>query len=228
MGFFKFLKKGEKVGPLDEALDVPPAPPPIHGHFPDDLPKFELKEEKPAHQKEEMRPVGFEEKLPMPHKEEAEFPPLEGFEEKLPEFPHEEPEAELPPLEDAPKFTPKPPIKEPVMAIPSPKREIHIEHEIEDRKPFLEKIEKEAIVDEKKLFAKRPTTSGPTYIRLDKFRDTLGSMGVVRGDLKKCDESLINLINKEKKDRGFERWRASMDDIQKKLIFVEKTLFKGD
>ena len=52
---------------------------------------------------------------------------------------------------------------------------------------------------------------------------------MIKGDLKKSDEMLLNLIkSREGKDKEFEKWHAVMEDIQKKLIFIEKTLFKGD
>jgi len=46
-------------------------------------------------------------------------------------------------------------------------------------------------------------------------------------DLKKSDKFLHDLIkSKEEKDKDFEKWHTIMEDIQKKLIFIEKTLFK--
>ena len=204
MGFLKFLKKGKKEKMLDESLDIPPPPPSI---------------------KESLPESGFEERL----LKEKEFPPFEFKEgkpmpvgeEKLQEWPKEKEHVlevpGFPPLEEKPRFVPKPPMKEPT-EIHLPKKEL-----IPKEEAVGEKIE--AVVREER----KPLSKGPIYIRLDKFKETLKSVNIIRGDLKKSDEVLHNLIkSKEEKDRDFEKWHNIMDDIQKKLIFIEKTLFKGD
>jgi len=213
LGFLKFLKK-EKKGkiPLDESLDVPPPPPSIIESVP-----------KP----------GFEEKLPkelpsFKFKEEKPMPPIE---EKLPELPKEEKPLDIPafhPLEEAPKFVPKPPIGESPRKAPLPRRELPKIKPSEHERLFYEKMEKSAVREERKLLREGIISGeGPLYIRLDKFKGTLKSISVIRGDLKKSDEMLLNLVkSKEEKDKEFEKWRNLVVDIQKKLIFIDKTLFK--
>ena len=67
------------------------------------------------------------------------------------------------------------------------------------------------------------------YVRVDKFRLLLGTINVVRSDLRKSDEALMKLESmKTNVDRSFDKMKASLHDLQKKLIFVDKTLFKGD
>ena len=51
----------------------------------------------------------------------------------------------------------------------------------------------------------------------------------MRSDLKKSEEVLNKLEGiKNSKDKSFDKMRASLDDLQKKLIFIDKTLFKGE
>ena len=202
MGFLKFLKKEKKEKMLDESLDVPPPPPSIKEELPE-IPKFE--EEKPL--PKEFPPFEFKEEKPIP------------AEEKLPEMP-KEPKLEIPgfpPLEEEYKFVPKPPMKEPVME-PLPKKELI--------KPELREAE-DIFREEKRPSNRELVSKGPTYVRLDKFKGTLKSLNKIRSDLKKSDKFLHDLIkSKEEKDKDFEKWHTIMEDIQKKLIFIEKTLFK--
>ena len=52
---------------------------------------------------------------------------------------------------------------------------------------------------------------------------------MIRSDLRKSEEALLKLEQmKGAKDRSYDKFKASLDDLQKKLIFIDKTLFKGD
>ena len=67
------------------------------------------------------------------------------------------------------------------------------------------------------------------YVRVDKFKAALQNIGIIRGNLRKSEEAVMKLENiKNAKDRSFDKVKSSLDDLQKKLIFVDKTLFKGE
>ena len=67
------------------------------------------------------------------------------------------------------------------------------------------------------------------YVRVDRFKAVLDSISMIRSSARKSDESLIRLESiKNSKDRAFDRVKSSLADLQKKLIFIDKTLFKGD
>jgi hypothetical protein len=52
-------------------------------------------------------------------------------------------------------------------------------------------------------------------------------MDTIKEDLKSVDSSLLKLKRiGASSDKDFERWHDSMLDLQKKLTFVDKTLFK--
>ena len=83
----------------------------------------------------------------------------------------------------------------------------------------------------RRLFAheKRREIPKTIYVRVDNFKATLGSINIVRSDLRKSEEALTKLENiKSSKDKSFDKIKSSLDDLQKKLIFIDKTLFKGD
>ena len=52
---------------------------------------------------------------------------------------------------------------------------------------------------------------------------------MARGNLRKSEEALAKMESiKSAKDKSFDKIRASLDDLQKKLVYVDKILFKGD
>ncbi|MBL7054883.1 hypothetical protein ISS05_03945 [Candidatus Woesearchaeota archaeon] len=188
--------------PIDESLDIPPPLPSVN-EFPD---------------------YKFGEKLPkggFPAFEFKEDNPMPAAEEIFPELPKEnEPELRIPSfpeMEDTPKFMPKPPIKESTNYLPKEKLIKPEEHGL--RKPFEE--HKEAV-------KKRIVRKGPLYIKLEKFKEVVGDVNLIKKDLKKSGELLDGVISlKEEKAQDFEKWHIMVEDIQKKIVFIEKTLFKG-
>ena len=51
---------------------------------------------------------------------------------------------------------------------------------------------------------------------------------MTRNDLRKSEEALMKFENiKNAKDKSFDKVKSSLEDLQKKLIFIDKTLFKG-
>ena len=204
MGFLKFLKKKEKDVSLDESLDIPPPPPAI----------------KPILPKPGMEGGELPKDLPS-FKFGEETPPTES---KLPELPKEEMHdldiPSFPSLEEEHEFTPKPPMKEHEPDFPLPDKE-SMEPEEEPEHEYT------GSVAERRHLGRMP--KGPHHIRLDKFKETLKNINKIRSDLKKSDDILHNLVKSiGEEGSGFEKWKNSMGDIQKKLIFVDKTLFKGD
>ena len=210
MGFLKFLKREKKEG-LEE-LDLPPAPPPLEGF--DENADFGL----PA----------FEENIPAQELGKFELP-----EERIPEFGKEEPEfPSFPELEE--KDVPFPTISAtaipepmpPTQAVPEAKEAVKEEQAMpSDAFP---KIERRLFRQEEKK-SREISSRKEMYVRVDKFKADLQNIGIIRGNLRKSEEAVMKLENiKNAKDRSFDKVKSSLDDLQKKLIFVDKTLFKGE
>lgn len=206
----KFLKR-EKRSDFDE-LDLPPAPPPL-----DD---------------KEFGAQGFDEGMGLPEfpEEKISAPePKFGFEDEIPsEFPTE-PEMEEPqPMGNA---APIPPISMPYAPAQGPVQPKEVPASEEPRFTHLDaypKMEKRLFAQEKKLLHQRPDAK-TVYVKVDRFKAALGSINVVRSDLRKSEEALMKLESiKNSKDRSFDKARNSLDDLQKKLIFIDKTLFRED
>ena len=90
------------------------------------------------------------------------------------------------------------------------------------------RIERRLFRQEKRI-AKEISSRREAYVRVDRFRATLQNIGMIKGNLRKSEEILIKLENiKNAKDMSFDKVKSSLDDLQRKLIFVDKTLFKGE
>ena len=216
MGFLKFLKREKKQ--VATELDLPPAPPPLPG-FEDEMPKL------------------------------PDFPDFSN--EKMPESPDQSHDLSFPDMGNLPDFPSFPEFQEqssPAEQLsqpfePSPILETNME---EPQNPIMpqqaqipQDTEAYAPADYeklgKRLFTRerqgiRERTEGKTvYVRVDRFKATLGNINTVRNDLKKSEEAISKLESiKFAREKSFERVKASLDDLQKKLIFIDKTIFKGE
>ena len=64
---------------------------------------------------------------------------------------------------------------------------------------------------------------------LDFLKDDIHIIGFDGGNLKKSEEALMKMESiKNAKDKSFDNVKSSLEDLQRKLIFVDKTLFKGE
>ena len=225
MGFWKFLKRGKKES-LDE-LDLPPAPPPLEGfeeNLPE-LPDFDEKISAPEHDTGKEPTFDFPANVPDFSKED--FPGMTFHEEKtiggeglpeLPDFPEFEEKLSVPDARAPMPQAPQPAIP----AVSEPQQEP--EEEMPGFAPGLPRMGRRLFAHEKRR--EIPKT---IYVRVDNFKATLGSINIVRSDLRKSEEALTKLENiKSSKDKSFDKIKSSLDDLQKKLIFIDKTLFKGD
>ncbi|MBI2652249.1 hypothetical protein HYX00_02180 [Candidatus Woesearchaeota archaeon] len=224
----KFLKRERKES-LDE-LDLPPAPPPLEGfdeNLPE-LPEFPKFDEEKISATEEMPKFDFpeEEKLPELGEDDT-IPDFQTFAEM-----EEKSITPIPPIR-IPPTQPMPSIPEPMLTITRPVAETEQESVAEEQPNYAPedaypRIRGRLFAQEKRSLRER-TSVKTIYVRIDKFKATLGSINLVRSDLRKAEEASIKLENiKSAKDKSFDKVRYLLDDLQKKLIFVDKTLFKGD
>ena len=242
MGFFKFLKRDDKRGSEAE-LDLPPAPPPLEG-FEDDknanLPEFpqisapkedDFKLDFPEYDK--MPDMGKDEDMP-------EFPSLGDLDkEPAPNMNMPQAQKMVPAFSQAPPMPKPEQFRQPVASAqePMPKQdyfdqapEQHAEdlNQPSDRQENVE-IPSPAHQPKHKWPDRTIKSGGSLYVRVDKFKTALDHISAIRGDLRKSEDDVIKLESlKHEKDKSFDKFKLSLDDLQKKLIFVDKTLFKGE
>ena len=224
MGFLKFLKREKKKEDLDE-FDLPPAPPPLEG-FDDNLemPDFpDFDKEKISVTDDELSKFDFPEigdNVPDigTGYETQDFPDFSEMEEK---------QLPLAPLRVSPTIPEQTPLIWPVSQPQQQTQEIKEEQPSIAPSDFYPKKERRLFSPEKAI-RERPNVK-TVYVRVDNFKATLGSINIVRNDLKKSEELLMKLESiKNSKDKSFDKMKSSLEDLQHKLIFIDKTLFKGD
>ena len=246
VGFLKFLNRGKKTDSLED-LDLPPAPPPLEGSGGHDMPDFpDLDSDKGFSMEQQQPEMDLPPQAPkqqdLPNSEMPDFPQLPDFEEL------HEPNMDIPPIsmpdggfedhEDLHDYS-MPLEEEKPMAEEQPLLddfEIPKAQKPQDfSEPLAQPIQRSApVIEKKRLFAPRNDSLSQQarpeslYIRVDKFRTILGSVNTIRGDLKKYENSIGNLQNiSNSKNASSEKIKLMLNDLQKKIIFIDRTLFKG-
>jgi protein subunit release factor A len=67
----------------------------------------------------------------------------------------------------------------------------------------------------------------PIYIRIEEYKDVLEAINVIKNKLEDAKELLaeINEI-KDQEDKELSQWESGLDDVEKKLRVIDKTLFE--
>lgn len=77
-------------------------------------------------------------------------------------------------------------------------------------------------VSEEKHFLKEPI-----FVKTNQYQNMLDNINQIKNKIKECDfisESLNDIKNK--KDNVFNKWRSNLEDMQRKVSLVEKSLFE--
>jgi hypothetical protein len=249
LGFLKFLKRDKDkeldVG-IDDNLDVPPPPPDfVQKNFNDldkglpefpELPKTPESEGLPELPKlEDEMPIENFDVQKMPR--EKTLPPLNFPEDVNDDYPDEKPLPKLEiPHEDMPRPhpMPRPEMKPqrplfPVRSHSFPK--LTEQSKLPGSKHKLrpspyQALEKRASREEIGIL-RHKKAKGPTYVRIEKFRDIITSTGTMKNNLRIASQSIerLNEID-DNRDKVFDKWHNVMMDMQKKFIFMDKSVFK--
>jgi len=67
----------------------------------------------------------------------------------------------------------------------------------------------------------------PVFVRIDEYRDVLDIMNMVRNKLEEA-KATITKINelKNEEDSELELWRTGVEEIERKIAFVDRVLFE--
>ncbi|MBN1386448.1 hypothetical protein JW968_05755 [Candidatus Woesearchaeota archaeon] len=104
-------------------------------------------------------------------------------------------------------------------------------HKPQKKMPIPESLKDSALPElslpESKPDKQRKEISGPVYVRVEAFRKILEDLVVIENDVKQSEAVMIRLNElKNEKDRQFLVWKDELEDIQRKLVFVDNTLFE--
>jgi len=148
---------------------------------------------------------------PAPAGKELDIPPAPPSEEDLPEFP------ELPKFKG--KLQPEKP-KIPKLTLPK----------LKPKKPAIpeaENLEKEAVKEEKFEFEEHKELIKPVFVKMEMFQSIINELNLIKNVAKESDDAIARVGDfAQDQEKEFNKWQSQLADIQKKLIFVEKTMFK--
>jgi hypothetical protein len=252
MGMFDFLKKSKAETP-EAGMELPPIPkiegaegfpaapeetpakaetslPPLPTEVPGEVPpKPEEKEleapkiEMPElPETEEPKKIEAAEMEPEPtEKKEAEETEVAKPEfPTTPQLPSEEVVPEkVPPLEGLPEA--------PVFKAEKTKEVLEEPEEIVEAPEPIEEEELPATYVAPEEPAPRKVLRGPLFIRADKLRAVLDDIGQIKSKFKAEDDIFFRITDvKNAQDQKFEDFRQSLEDVQRKLLFVDRSLFE--
>ncbi|OGM02117.1 hypothetical protein A3K72_04040 [Candidatus Woesearchaeota archaeon RBG_13_36_6] len=69
----------------------------------------------------------------------------------------------------------------------------------------------------------------PVFVKIADYKDVLEVVGLLNDKLEKAKE-IMERINelKNEEDTELELWQAELDEIERKLSFIDKSLFKPE
>ncbi len=69
----------------------------------------------------------------------------------------------------------------------------------------------------------------PVFVKIDEYKDVLEVMNLIRSRIKDAKETLarVNEIKNEE-DAELELWSTTLDDIERKVDFADRTLFEPE
>lgn len=67
----------------------------------------------------------------------------------------------------------------------------------------------------------------PVFVRIEEYRDVLDIVNMIKNKIEEAKESLgkINELKNEE-DAELELWHTGIEEIERKITFVDKTLFE--
>jgi len=69
----------------------------------------------------------------------------------------------------------------------------------------------------------------PLFIKTDQFRDAKKSVGIMKSKLNEADEITYRMDNlKEDQDSQLELFHKKIEDVQRKLVYIDKTIFEKE
>jgi len=208
MGLFGFKKKEEKKEPVEE---LPPLPP------------LEL-------QKEIMQPEGIGLVSEVEHvtsrpEEVAPKPLVEEKKEFVQAGPARAPK---------PKIKPKPVAKKPKLELPDfeffEAKELKLPGFSEKTFPELPDFPEPSfteIVAAEEIFEKPVPPVKPVFVEVDSFKGLLDDVNKMRSSLSGSKDGFGTIEGlRMEQDKQLNKWKSQLEDLQRKLIFIDRSLFE--
>jgi outer membrane biosynthesis protein TonB len=123
---------------------------------------------------------------------------------------------EVPEITDVPDSIPE-------LELPEPP----IEHEEQQGQPEQVITQPEHVVEQAEEPREKPLT-GPVFLRMEQFREAMKGLHRSKEALRSANTHFDNITSiKNDQDKLFESLRLIVEDMERKLLYVDKTLFEG-
>ena len=67
----------------------------------------------------------------------------------------------------------------------------------------------------------------PVFVRIDEYKDVLEIMNMIRNKIEAAKETLAKINElKNEEDAELELWHTGLEEVERKVVFVDKTLFE--
>jgi hypothetical protein len=67
----------------------------------------------------------------------------------------------------------------------------------------------------------------PVYVRIEEYKDVLDIMNMIRNKIEAAKETLAKINElKNEEDAELELWHTGLEEVERKVVFVDKTLFE--
>ena len=67
----------------------------------------------------------------------------------------------------------------------------------------------------------------PVYVRIEEYKDVLDVMNMIRNKIEAAKETLAKINElKNEEDAELELWHTGLEEVERKVVFVDKTLFE--
>ncbi len=124
---------------------------------------------------------------------------------------------------------PAPPTKEELPSFPDIPKDISVPSKKEAPVPTAEQAEEKAVEEQKKELEEREDlkVKKPIFVGIENYKYMIDEVGLMKNTLKEAEDTIVRVSEfKEDEDKSFDSWQSQIEDIQKKLIYADKTLFK--
>ena len=69
----------------------------------------------------------------------------------------------------------------------------------------------------------------PVYVKIDEFKDILGTLNTVKGKLNEANETLAQISElKAKEDQELEAWKQTLSEVADKVASLDNVLFEHE
>lgn len=96
--------------------------------------------------------------------------------------------------------------------------------------PEIQELEREKEMEkemEEPELIKPVMPQGPIFVKSNDFQDVLAKINQIKQNVQQTEDIFHKLNDiKNEKDKIFEQWKESQEDVQRKLLYIEKALYE--